>query len=203
MPNLAPVCFVDCETTGLDPNRHEIWEVGLILPGGIEHGWFLPVDEERADLIALNIGGYFDRHPYKLEDDFDFAVTAPRPFAGEFQRLTRGLHLAGAVPSFDADFLSRLMLLHHVRPAWHYHLIDVEPLAVGYVVRAATAIYDRGGGSSAAAEHAENMRAAALTLPWNSDQLSAALGIEPANYERHTALGDARWAKAIYDKVMA
>jgi oligoribonuclease (3'-5' exoribonuclease) len=30
----APVCFVDCETTGLDPDRHEIWEVGLITPDG-------------------------------------------------------------------------------------------------------------------------------------------------------------------------
>jgi len=29
-PHTPDVCFVDTETTGLDPDRHEIWEVGLI-----------------------------------------------------------------------------------------------------------------------------------------------------------------------------
>ena len=41
-----------------------------------------------------------------------------------------------------------------------------------------------------------------ITPPWKSDDLSAALGITVSEDERHTALGDARWAMRIYDAVM-
>jgi hypothetical protein len=59
--------------------------------------------------------------------------------------------------------------------------VDVENLAVGYLA---------GIGS-------------VFTPPWNSDRLSEALGLEPVDEsERHTALGDARWAMRIYDAVM-
>jgi oligoribonuclease (3'-5' exoribonuclease) len=27
----TPLAFIDTETTGLDPTRHEVWEVGLIV----------------------------------------------------------------------------------------------------------------------------------------------------------------------------
>ena len=40
-----------------------------------------------------------------------------------------------------------------------------------------------------------------MPLPWKSDDLSAALGIKVSDEDRHTALGDARWARAIYDAV--
>ena len=40
-------------------------------------------------------------------------------------------------------------------------------------------------------------------LPWRSDDLSAALGVEAVSpEERHTAMGDALWAKRIYDRVV-
>lgn len=38
--------------------------------------------------------------------------------------------------------------------------------------------------------------------PWNSNDMSRAVGVEPDDFDRHTALGDARWAKAIYEAVM-
>lgn len=190
----APVAFVDCETTGLDPDRHEIWEVGLIAPDGAEHVWILPIDESRADLIALNIGGYFDRphaptRPLGLPW-FDIESHASR-FAHQFQALTRGLHLAGAVVSFDADRLHRLLIAQKVIPAWHYHLIDVEALAVGYVA-----------GNARTRTAFPGAAAMVLDLPWNSTALSITVGVDPDQFERHTALGDARWAKAIYEAVM-
>jgi hypothetical protein len=37
--------------------------------------------------------------------------------------------------------------------------------------------------------------------PWDSEVLSRAVGVDPNAYERHTALGDARWARDIYDAV--
>lgn len=40
--------------------------------------------------------------------------------------------------------------------------------------------------------------------PWESEDLSRALGVPPiADADRHTALGAARWAKAIHQAVMA
>jgi hypothetical protein len=38
--------------------------------------------------------------------------------------------------------------------------------------------------------------------PWNSDDLSAALGVTVSDEDRHTALGDAKWAMRIYNAVM-
>lgn len=40
-------------------------------------------------------------------------------------------------------------------------------------------------------------------LPWRSDELSRLIGVEPpGEAERHTALGDARWAARAWDAVM-
>jgi hypothetical protein len=177
----GPVVFVDTETTGLDPYLHEIWEVGLIR-GDREYRWFLPVDLGRADPYSLKIGGYHARHPDG--DDGPLAVgdriTPVREFARAFAGYTRGMHLVGAVVSFDEERLRRLLRANGATPDWHYHLIDVEALATGYVAAAG----------------------AALPLPWKSDDLSRELGIEITEDDRHTALGDARWAKRIYDVVM-
>ena len=55
------LAFIDTETTGLDPDRHSIWEVGLITPDGDEHLWQFPVEEMSADPFALEIGRYWER----------------------------------------------------------------------------------------------------------------------------------------------
>lgn len=164
-----PVVFVDTETTGLDPDRHEIWDVALILPFGTEHEWRLPVDLGRADAFALNIGHYWER-----TDDGPPLTLLP-VFAAQFAALTRGCHLAGAVISFDEERLRKLLRANGSCPEWHYHLVDVEALAAGKL---------------------------GVEPPWDSETLSAKVGVSPAPFERHTAIGDARWAKAIYEAVM-
>lgn len=97
--------------------------------------------------------------------------------------MTHGAHIVGAVPNFDTEVLEALLRENGLTPAWHYHLIDVENLAVGY-------LNGRGHG--------------AFRPPWDSDEISTALGLDPIpDAERHTALGDARWAMRIYDAVLA
>lgn len=124
--SLAKVAVVDIETTGLDPDRHEIWEIGVYLPDKDEsHHWFLTVDEAKADLISLNIGGYFQRHPE--------AMGYPPNIAERVRFLTLDRHLVGNCVSFDADFLSRFLRNNGKCPAWHHHLVDVEALAAGYL----------------------------------------------------------------------
>jgi hypothetical protein len=41
------------------------------------------------------------------------------------------------------------------------------------------------------------------SLPWDSDALSRLCGVDPpGEVERHTALGDARWAMRLYDAIV-
>lgn len=193
----APVCFIDTETTGLDPDRHQIWEVALITPDAREHVWQFPVDEMTADPFALKIGRYWDRRwPEGIREVSDLdaiyeahsqksrrknfpsqgrAIKPGKNWCEHFRELTAGLHLAGAVVSFDEERLRRLLHRNGVLHRWHYHLVDVEALASGKL---------------------------GVAPPWKSDDLSAALGVTVSEEDRHTALGDAKWAMRIYDAVM-
>jgi oligoribonuclease (3'-5' exoribonuclease) len=197
------LAFVDTETTGLDPDAHQIWEVGLILadsdtPGRVlgEYLWQLPVDFERADPVALEIGRFAERRwvPSRVEGS---DVERPHPdilgnwpreqprrirndqinaWAHQFALLTRQAHLVGAVVSFDEERLRRLLRSLGAQPSWHYHLVDVESLAAGRLHE---------------------------PPPWKSDDLSARLEVEVSTEDRHTALGDAHWARRLYMAAMS
>lgn len=181
------VVFVDCETTGLDPERHEIWELAIIADGN-EHSWFLSPNLTKADPMGLRVGRYYERAPNLPEADpmADYVSRSPgwsepRGVAHNVAHLLDGRHLVGAVPSFDAAFLAPWLRSHGQAATWHYHLIDVEALAVGY-------LYGQKSPMTG-------------ILPWNSDSVSRGVGVNPDDFDRHTALGDARWAKAIYEAV--
>jgi DNA polymerase III epsilon subunit-like protein len=201
----ARIVAIDTETTSLRPDRRA-WEIGLIArvpvtvkhPDGPdtyetedrEHHWFIDADDldlGNADVMSLKIGRFYERHPQMRLDrecdytDFDAEGEALR----QVEAITRGAHLVGAVVSFDADVLGQRMRAHGICPSWHYHLIDCEALAVGYLMR-------------------ERVRAGfdGSMLPWKSDELSAELDVTVSDEDRHTALGDARWAMRIYDAVM-
>lgn len=169
------VVFVDTETTGLDPDRHEIWEVAAIWRADsndrwIERVWQLPVDLGRADSKSLELNNYHERARPTFSD-------ALALFANDFASITRGKHLVGAVISFDEERLRKLLRANGACPEWHYHLIDVEALVAGKL---------------------------GIRPPWNSEELAEKVGVKPPEgAERHTALADARWAKAMYEAVMS
>lgn len=122
--SMDPVAFVDIETTGLDPELHEVWQVGLITPGDEEFLWYLPVSLVGADPESLRINRYHER-------SVGVPLT-PRPwFADQFANLTYGLHLAGNVVSFDEERLRKILRRAGVTPGWHYHLVDTESLVAG------------------------------------------------------------------------
>lgn len=181
MLDLSAVAFVDVETSGLDLERHEIWECALIVDDE-EHHWFLPVDLGRADPVALAVGGYYERHPScgALAYIPDFNVADIRWFATKVEQLSRGRALVGANVSFDMYRLDRLLRANGACPGWHYRPIDVEALAVGAV----------------------SQLGVDLPVPWDSTDVAERLGIDRGLYEKHTALGDALWARAIYTAVM-
>lgn len=212
---MTPIVFLDTETTSLRPDRRA-WDIGMIRrePDGTEREITLfvsDIDLSGADLIALRIGRFHERHPmyrtevggaFDAEFDDDDAVDVDeaqelldtheclyleRRAAENVERWTRGAHIVGAVPNFDTEVLGAMLRRHGLCPAWHYHLIDVEALAMGWLHA-----WDR-----------QTEEVLAPTLPWKSDDISRACGVEPPGpHERHTALGDARWAMRLYDKII-
>lgn len=198
---MTPLCFVDTETTGVHPGRQP-WEIALIRRDdtnpALEMSFFVEVDLSVADPFGLKVGRFHERHPMgrylaghgveepEIYDEGDEYFSG-REAALQVARYTHGAHLVGAVPNFDAEVFDELLRLNNLIPAWHYHLIDVEALAVGWLTAAAR--FERGPRVE-------------LGLPWKSDDLSLAVGVEPTpDEERHTALGDARWAMRLYDAI--
>ena len=211
-PEPTLLAFVDCETTGLDPDRHEVWEIAVIAaehePRRVESddqgtsGVLRVTDEWRrqmqpshlhqADPIALRIGRYWERR-----DDHVIPYLHHPHVALSVEELTRGRIMVGAVPSFDAAFLSRLLHEHNLPAGWHYQLLDVETLVAGYIAGLTghpdvTEAWDRDG---RLVHHDDAIP------PWNSDRLLGRVGAIVRDDDRHTALGDARWAMKAYAAV--
>jgi hypothetical protein len=204
----SKVAFCDTETTGLDPERHQVWEVAVIVDG-TEHVWqqylWQPSQAEPdwsgVDPWVLDNTGIRERY------DHASAVTWQET-ALNLRDLVTGRHLVGACPWFDSERLHRIWLRYAGmwRPdepgapgrahPWHYHLIDVETLIVGYVQSE-----EQGWGLT---DDLEPTRLDDVhhDFPWDSEDLSRWVGVEPNDFDRHTALGDARWAKACFEAVM-
>ena len=184
---MSAIVFLDTETTGLALDDH-IWEIAAIRREPdrteTEFHWFLHHDLRKVDALP---------ETFRLDHDARWDAGKAQTSAEVCEHMADELfidrpHVVGAVPNFDTERIARLMVANNVMPNWHYHLIDVENLAVGWLAR-----HTRG------AALADDW---IIDLPWDSDRLSRALGVEPPTDERHTAMGDVRWARAIYDVVM-
>lgn len=198
----TPIIFIDTETTGVHPDRRP-WEIAMIKrpdSNYLDEETLLiqitDVDLSNADPFGLQIGRFYERHYwYAKSSDLnpDCKFVHEHEAAELVERFTRGAHLVGAVPSFDAGTLDPMLRKHKLLPNWHYHLIDVETLAIGWLM----------GEKKFSIEIQTNRPEFSFSLPWKSDELSKAIGVEPpTDEERHTAMGDARWAQRTYDKVM-
>lgn len=191
---MTRLIFLDTETTGLDPDRHEVWEVGYIVRDedhrDVEAVWQIaPAHLERADPYALRIGRFWERRAKPEPPGIESFAAQGR--AERFAALIDGATIVGAVPDFDVRFLTKWLALYRLPWTAHYHLCDVENLAVGFLA-----------GEIARAHTVTMYRADLIVPPWSSEALSSALGVKIRDEDRHTALGDARWARDLYDAVM-
>jgi DNA polymerase III epsilon subunit-like protein len=197
---VSRICFIDTETTSLRPDRRA-WDVALIVREDgedVEHQWYVDgedIDLGNADPFALKIGHFYERHPNAATGERFTSGTDPERFVLQrVELLTRGGHLVGAVPNFDAEVLGTRMRTHGLLPSWHYHLVDVETLMVGWLMRKKQQLQ----AEEPAVDYGDFP-----SLPWKSEDLSRAVGVEaPSGEDRHTALGDARWCRDMFDAVM-
>jgi DNA polymerase III epsilon subunit-like protein len=199
------LAFLDTETTGLADDC-DIWEIGLITrdprPADVddaigdmadhidtEYRWLIRPDLTTAEPTGLRIGRYYQRigslstyppgegkamtHP---DHDKRSIVTAGLHIAAEVAQLLDGATIVGAVPDFDARHLTRWLRANGQAATHHYHLCDVETFAAG---------------------------ALGLPPPWNLDTLLDRYGLKYDEADRHTALGDARMVRDLYDAVLS
>ena len=188
---MTNIAFVDCETTHLDAEIGEAWEVAVILreqdgaeTTDTEYLWQFSVDLEAADPEALRIGRYHDRHIVHpkcgaafVEPDLVTCMSRAEAIKAIVNVLS-GAVIVGSNPGFDDRHLRKLLGLGSAQ--WHYRPYDIVQLAAVKL------------GAYAAGP-----------LPWRAHVLSRAVGVEPPSEEAaHTALGDARWARDVFDAVM-
>ncbi len=185
MPDPRVLAWLDCETTSTRPGRRP-WDIAVIRrpadadpDGDTSYQVFIDrrdLDLADADLKALEIGRFYERHP-------EFGA------GGNVMRLADALHtiegmLRGAVvlgsnPSFDTETLDPFMRGHAILPSWYYHPVDIPSMVEGWLRGARRPV----------------------PQPPKTDPLIRAIGIDPDSYPRHTALGDCQLFRAVYDTI--
>lgn len=187
----APIAFVDTETTHLDAEIGDAWEVAVILrefedeeATDTEYVWQFTPDLTVADPESLRIGRFHERFQVPAPHEAAYTECVPmlpmtrRAAVTAVVNILSGALLVGSNPGFDDRFLRKL--LGPGSAQWHYRPYDIVQLA------AAKVGVEKAG-----------------PLPWASYDLSRAVGVEPpAKGVAHTALGDARWARDVFDAVM-
>jgi hypothetical protein len=188
---MSALVFMDTETTGLCLSD-DIWEFAAVRRNedGTESELHMFIEHDAAKCAQLPERFRAD-HASRFPSSCSDRATPRREACQAISSLfgPDRPHVVGAVPNFDTERVARMMRAEWPRwpnhQPWHYHLIDVETLAVGALV------------ARRLQGHVD------LSLPWDSDELSTAVGVVPTQFERHTAMGDVRWAMAIYDAVMS
>jgi len=177
--NLA---FIDTETTGTDPNRHEIIELAVIIARQVqregkgpkleiieEYEWKIkPTHIETAEEQALRVNGY-------NEVDWMFASEL-KPVMEEFAKKTQSATFVSHNITFDYNFVQKAFEITGVENNMHYAKLDTISMAFAR-------LYD--------APQADKFSLRALC---------ALLKVE--NSKAHTALADTRALFECYKKLM-
>jgi hypothetical protein len=188
--------IVDTETTSLAPDYDGgtgvIWELAAVERGtGKQWLWRMEPDLAKADPGALRVNRYYERTRLMKHVDgrvHDLAGRAmtrsapwtdPKALAPVIARLLDDATVICAVPTFDGPFLASFLRAYGHAPTWHYRMRDFGSMAWGW-------LEGRPG--------TEN-----LPLDAGTDDFARALGVDPDQFDRHSALGDCLLLNACID----
>ena len=197
----VPLVFVDTETTGLSYNR-QTWEVAMVRDepdGSTERVEFmLPVTGHKTDTPilgneineeSLKISKFHERHPQGFGGNTAAEYITHDKAAKEIYRMTKGAHMVGMCPDFDAFNLWRILISQGINELpWYYQLIDVDILSAGNDIG-----HDRYGRSLVV-----DWSNRYPTLPYDTDEATRRYGLSIKEEDRHTAMGDTLWTREFY-----
>jgi len=169
--NLA---FIDLETTGLNPFRHEIIEIGCIVTNPeleiIEEIEFKVKAErmEDADPVSLKINQY---DPAQWEDAMSLAEAMTI-----LSEKTKDCVMVGQNVAFDLGFLEGAFHKTGIQNGMHHHVLDT--FAIGWA----------------------KLQKESSLVNFSLYELCSYFGIK--NERAHTALADARATFELYKKLM-
>lgn len=113
-----------------------------------------------------------NRYYLRFEECYKKHGMDPKEGALLIAKKTTGKTIVGNnVGPFDTRHMRNLLVRHGLKPAWNFRVIDVVDFAAG---------------------------ALGFPYPYTARQVSEALGVV-RNGDEHTALGDTRWNKKIYE----
>uniref|UniRef100_UPI003F49A937 hypothetical protein n=1 Tax=Nocardia suismassiliense TaxID=2077092 RepID=UPI003F49A937 len=192
-----PIAYVDIETTELHPELRLAWNIGIVVrtsDGAVRETeiFVADIDLSNANERSLEVGHFYQRHP-QYRNGFDHPINrgdsgllTERDAALVVERWTREAIFAGIVPSFDALTLDAMLRRHGLKAGWHYALLDVCTFAAG-------SFYGRAMCGEPLPD----------PMPRTPEEISAACGVPLlSSEERHTALGDARWAMRLHEHTL-
>lgn len=171
--------FLDTETMGL-ARKAPIWEFAAVR---IEDDGSLSSREHFQIVHDPTLAD--PDYPQWCRDDYEARyhpsdAVPPELAAHAIAEIVRDdAVIAGSNPGFDMEKLTDLLGRYDLVPGWHYHPHDVPTMAVGWLA---------GQGRP-------------IARPWKSDAVSVACGIDPADYDRHTAMGDVEWTWDLYIRI--
>lgn len=172
------IAITDIETTGLDPLKHEIIEIGcIIFDSETLEGEFCidiklhPERIEDADAKALEVNGYTKEkwnHPltFSQKDGLEF-----------FAKATEGCHFMAHNVTFDWSFIEASFKRHGVEHTFNYHHLDTLSMCYARIPHHKVA-------------------------SWSLKTLCTFLGIPPEP-KVHTALNGATCAYEVYKTLMS
>jgi DNA polymerase-3 subunit epsilon len=134
---MRPLVFLDTETTGLDPEFHEIIEICMVkhdpkIAGSIEcpercsqlYELIMPEWPERISPQAAEVNG-FDITEWESKGAIEFSECADNIVS-----YMEGCTIVGFNPWFDIRFiLSELSRVGHEKPNFNYHALDISSMA--------------------------------------------------------------------------
>jgi DNA polymerase III epsilon subunit-like protein len=112
------ICL-DTETTGLDPDKHEIWEIAWAVNDGPVEERILVHSLKTADQVALDTNGYFTHFPKGARSEGPMVDL-------EVRRILSGNTIVCANPTFDRMFMQK----RWGSEPYHYRSVDIESMAL-------------------------------------------------------------------------